>query len=122
MRRSAARDDSRGAVDADFAFHLTIVDASGNSLLKQFWERMRLATTTFLTVSRSNRSLEELAERHTPLIDALRAHDPIRAEAAMRRHIEEPGEWLRASLEDERATGDKTAKTDKTPPSRRIRR
>jgi DNA-binding GntR family transcriptional regulator len=101
MRTAAARGDARAAVDADFAFHFTIVKASGNWLLRQFWERMRLATTTFLTVSKSHRSLAEIAERHVPVLAALQAHDPAAAEAAMRRHIEEPGHWLRAALKSE---------------------
>jgi DNA-binding GntR family transcriptional regulator len=103
MRRAASRGDNRGAVDADFAFHLTIVEASGNWLLKQFWERMQLATTTLLTVAKSQHSLHEIAERHVPVLEALRAHDPAAAEQAMRRHIEEPGQWLRVSMEEAEA-------------------
>jgi DNA-binding GntR family transcriptional regulator len=100
MRMAAARNDNRAAVEADFKFHLTIVEASGNWLLKQFWERMRLATTTFLTVLKSHRSLHEIAERHAPVLEALRAHDPAAAEQTMRLHIEEPGRWLRAAMEE----------------------
>jgi DNA-binding GntR family transcriptional regulator len=103
MRKAAAKGDARGAVEADFAFHLVIVEASGNWLLKQFWERMRLATTTFLTVSKSHHSLEEIVERHTPVLEALRAGNPEEAESAMRRHIEEPGYWLRTAMDEEEA-------------------
>jgi DNA-binding GntR family transcriptional regulator len=119
MRNAAARGDNRAAVDADFAFHLAIVEASGNWLLKQTWERMRLATTTFLTVSKSHHSLTEIAERHTPVLEALRAHDPKAAEEAMRRHIEEPGHWIRAVLEEEDAPSEPPpSKRRKTPPHR----
>ncbi len=100
MQKSAARGDTRAAIADDFAFHLTVVEASGNWLLKQFWERMRLATSTFLTVSRSHHALAEIAQRHTPVLEALRARAPEAAERAMRRHIEEPGEWLRQALEE----------------------
>jgi DNA-binding GntR family transcriptional regulator len=106
MRTAAARGDIRRAVDADFAFHLMIVEASGNRLLQQFWDRMRLATTTFLTVSKSHRTLREIAERHAEVLDALRARDPDAAERAMRQHIEEPGQWLRVAMEEE-ATADR---------------
>jgi DNA-binding GntR family transcriptional regulator len=99
MRSAASRGDHRAAVAADFAFHFTIVKASGNWLLRQFWERMQLATTTLLTVAKSHHSLNEIAERHAPVLEALRAHDPEAAEAAMRRHIEEPGQWIRATME-----------------------
>ena len=103
MRTAAARGDNRRAVEADFAFHLTIVEASGNRLLQQIWDRMRLATTTFLTVSKSHHSLSEIVERHASVVDALRTQDPDAAERALRLHIEEPGQWLRAALEQEAA-------------------
>ena len=82
MRTAAARGDHRRAVEADFAFHLTIVEASGNRLLQQIWDRMRLATTTFLTVSKSHHSLREIVERHAAVVDALRTKDPDAAERA----------------------------------------
>jgi DNA-binding GntR family transcriptional regulator len=89
MRDAAARDDKQAQIDADIAFHLYIVEASGNRLLKQFWESMRLPLTTFVTVTFSHWPLSILAERHVPLLDALRSHDPATAEAAMRAHLEE---------------------------------
>jgi DNA-binding GntR family transcriptional regulator len=110
MRTAAARGDDRRAVEADFAFHLTIVEASENRLLQQIWDRMRLATTTFLTVSKSHHSLPEIVERHAAVVDALRTKDPAAAERALRLHIEEPGEWLRAALEEEAADERKTSR------------
>ena len=89
MRDAASRDDKQATIDADIAFHLYIVEASGNRLLKQFWESMRLPLTTFVTVTFSHWPLSILAERHVPLLDALRSHDPATAEAAMRAHLEE---------------------------------
>ena len=103
MRTAAARGDNRRAVEADFAFHLTIVEASGNRILQQIWDRMRLATTTFLTVTKSHHSLREIVERHAAVVDALRTRDPEAAERALRVHIEEPGQWLRTALEQEAA-------------------
>lgn len=110
MRKAAAAGDTRATIADDFAFHLTIIEASGNWLLRQFWERMRLATTMLLTVSWSHRPLLEIAERHTPVLEALSARDPVASEHAMRRHIEdgvrilkasgEPGEWLLQALEE----------------------
>lgn len=100
MRRAAAKGDDRAAVEADFAFHHIIVDAAGNWPLKQFWERMRLATTTFLTVSKAHRSLPEIAERHVPVLKALISRSGPAAERAMRQHIEEPGQWLQDALEE----------------------
>ncbi len=98
MRKAAACGDHRACVDADLAFHFTIVEASGNWLLMQFWERMRLASSTFITVTKTKQSLHEIAEHHLPLLDALTARNPKQAERTMRRHIEKAGKWLRASL------------------------
>ena len=114
MRSVAAEGDERLAVQTDFAFHLTIVEASENRLLQQIWDRMRLATTTFLTVSKSHHSLGEIAERHAAVLEALRAKDPSAAEQAMRRHIEEPGEWMRTALaEDADRVKEEDARTAK---------
>ena len=79
-------------------------------LLQQIWDRMRLATTTFLTVSKSHHSLPEIVERNASVVEALRTHDPDAAERALRFHIEEPGEWLRAALEEEAAEDTKTTR------------
>lgn len=103
MREAAARDDHRAQADADHAFHAAIVKASGNHMLEHVWQTMRLSITTCVTRSVTHRSLHELAERHTVVLDALRAHDPDRAEAAIRRHIEEPGEWILAQHKREQA-------------------
>lgn len=120
MRTAAAAGDHRRAVEADFAFHLTIVEAAGNRLLQQIWDRMRLATTTFLTVSKSHHSLREIVERHAAVLDALQTRDPDTAERALRLHIEEPGEWLRAALEQESVDAEEPKTTRKSRISRRL--
>jgi DNA-binding GntR family transcriptional regulator len=96
MREAANNDDHRTVVEADGAFHRTIVEASGNRMLEHVWQTLRLSITTCVTHSVTHRSLHVIAERHVPLLDALRARDPERAEAAMRRHIEEASEWIRS--------------------------
>jgi DNA-binding GntR family transcriptional regulator len=97
MREAAARDDHRAEADADHAFHHAIVKASGNHMLEHVWQTMRLSITTCVTHSVTHRSLHEIAERHIYVLEALRSRDPDKAEAAIRRHIEEPGEWIRAA-------------------------
>ena len=108
MRQAAAKSDHRAHVDADFAFHQIIIKASGNHVLQHVWQTMRLATTTFVTHSMmqlTHRSLEEIGERHVPVLEALRARDPNLAEAAMRRHIEDPGDWIRDAVAAQAAAG-----------------
>src|SRR5215207_6066381 len=96
MRDAANHDDHRTVVDADRAFHAAIVKASGNRMLDHVWQMLRLSITTCVTHSVTHRSLHVIAERHVLLLDALRVRDPERAEAAMRRHIEEASEWIRS--------------------------
>ena len=72
-------------------------------MLEHVWQTMRLSITTCLTTSITHRSLHEIAERHVAVLEALRSGDPDRAEAAVRRHIEEPGEWIRSAHQQEQA-------------------
>jgi DNA-binding GntR family transcriptional regulator len=97
MREAASRDDHRAQASADAAFHHTIIAAAGNRVLEHVWQTMRLSVTTCVTHSVTHRSLHEIAERHVAVLTALRTRDPVRAEAEIRRHIEEPGEWIRAA-------------------------
>ena len=113
MREAAARNDHRSQADADHAFHAAIVKASGNHMLEHVWQTMRLSITTCVTHSVTHRSLHDIAERHTVVVDALRSRDPDRAEAAIRRHIEEPGEWIMEAHQREQLRAGKTPSAGK---------
>jgi len=105
MRRAAEVNDHRAHVDADFAFHHTIIKAAGNDMLEHVWQSMRLATTTLVTHSMTqmtHRSMFEIGERHVAVLEAMRSRDPLIAEAAMRKHIEEPGDWIRDAVRKEK--------------------
>lgn len=119
MRRAAEANDQRAHVDADFAFHHTVIKAAGNEMLEHVWQSMRLATTTLVThsmIQMTHRSMSEIGERHVAVLEALRSRDPLVAETAMRRHIEEPGEWIREAARKEEQQ--KTAEPVVDPPKR----
>ncbi len=101
MRDAAKRDDPHAQANADGAFHHAIIKASGNRTLEHVWQTMRLSITTCVAHAMSHRSLHENTERHVALLEALRSRDPARAEAEIRKHIEEPGESIRAAGEQE---------------------
>lgn len=105
MRDAVARENAQAQANADAAFHSLIISASGNRMLEHLWQSMRLSITTCVTYAVTHRSLHEITERHVPLLEALRSRDPQRAETEIRRHIEEPGEWIREAkrLEQEAA-------------------
>lgn len=100
MRSAAAVDDYRAQVEADYAFHQTIINAAGNRMLMRVWEAMRVERTTLVTrwMARvTRRSRMEICERHVPILEALRAGDAVAAGAAMRQHIEEAAESIRGA-------------------------
>ncbi len=105
MHDAARRSDNQAHVEADIAFHRVVVEASGSRLLRRFWDGMQLHATTFLTLAVTRRDLHELAERHAPMLAALRARDPDAAEQAVRQHIDEPGAWV-AEILRQTAPGD----------------
>lgn len=101
MRDASARDDAHAQAAADASFHHAIIRAAGNRMLEHVWQSMRLSITTCVTHAVTHKSLHEITERHVPLLEALRSRDPNRAEAEIRKHIEEPGEWIRAAAAQE---------------------
>jgi len=106
MRAAAEQNDGAAHAHADFDFHEAIIKAAGNRMLEHVWQTMRLATTTFVThamTQLTHRTLHEIGERHISLLAALRARDPLRAEAEMRRHIEEPGNWIKQAAESKQS-------------------
>jgi DNA-binding GntR family transcriptional regulator len=103
MRDAAAKEDAHAQANADAAFHHVIIKAAGNRMLEHVWQTMRLSITTCVTHAVTHRSLTEITERHVALLEALRSGNGERAEAEIRRHIEEPGEWIRAAAREEEA-------------------
>lgn len=79
----------------DQAFHEAVLTAAGNRvaarMVADLRERVRVigAGTT-----RARRSLSEIAEEHAPVVAAIAAADPARAEAAMREHLVVTGQML----------------------------
>jgi DNA-binding GntR family transcriptional regulator len=100
MREAASADDREAHIEADVLFHRTIVEASGNRMLLQIWQSTSLSSSTTVTVALAHRSLRELADRHEPILAALRDADPASAETVMRSHIEELGIWIAEGQKD----------------------
>jgi DNA-binding GntR family transcriptional regulator len=88
METASVAGDMPALLDADIEFHRHIVKAAGWSQLQRMWESLHPHTLTLYTI----RTLVEWsphmhAERHKPVLDALRARDVRQAESAMREHI-----------------------------------
>ena len=97
MHAAADAGDLHTQVAHDVNFHRLIVQAAGNGILEDVWGFLRVESRTIITAVRTGMDGHEIAERHRPVLEALRARDPDRAGTALRRHLEEFAERLRAA-------------------------
>ena len=97
MEKAAAEGDRHEQVISDVAFHRTIVEASGNSILGDVWLSLRVEGRTMITSLGAGIGLEDIVAIHEPILAAIRAKDPDAAVEAMRRHFE----VLRSMLAEE---------------------
>ena len=87
--RDAVGDVARSFV-ANRAFHLALVEASGNALLLQFTERIWVARIGGPIYERQNETPERMrqdADEHEAILEAIVAGDARRAEDLTRRHV-----------------------------------
>jgi DNA-binding GntR family transcriptional regulator len=95
MRRASRVRDVIAASSADAAFHATIVAAAGNSVLTRQWEQLQPHARTFISLTLPASERGDLAERHVPILEALRRGDPLLAERAMHEHLAEVANRMR---------------------------
>jgi DNA-binding GntR family transcriptional regulator len=87
MRAAAHASDVAAGTTADAAFHATIVAAAGNPVLTRQWELLQPHARTFISLTLPASACGDLADRHLPILEALRRHDLQLAEAAMHEHL-----------------------------------
>ncbi len=76
-------------VDLDHDFHETIIDASGNKVLKRLWTYVSAYELTYQTIVLANKwTLIGLYDKHKRLYDVLKSGNPPAAEAEMFLHID----------------------------------
>lgn len=97
MHRAADAKDLHAQVEHDVAFHRLIVEASGNRILLETWQSLRIEARTIVTALRTRLDGHDIAERHRPVLEALRAGDPELAGSTLRRHVEQFGELLKGA-------------------------
>jgi DNA-binding GntR family transcriptional regulator len=96
MRQATSNADPAAEAASDAAFHSTIVAAAGNSVLAQQWEQLLPHARTLLSLTLPASPQGDLADRHLPILEALRRRDATRAEAAMRAHLADVAERMRS--------------------------
>ncbi len=91
MIAAAKEEDGQRMVRLDNDFHETILQIAGNKLLYQLWKTLQFGYWTIVTTRISSFNLEQLAQRHEELLEALMTREPDKAAQAMQRHIEDLG-------------------------------
>jgi DNA-binding FadR family transcriptional regulator len=84
VMRSAPLQDS--FVDADMHFHATILDATGNWVLRQFAGAIRAALLASIRLSRARSpspTLDRSIDMHDQVLSAIRTGDAVRSRTAM---------------------------------------
>ena len=105
MLQAAEANDPERLTELDTGFHEFILTCSGNSLLLKTWQGISPLNWTMMTVIRlKNRNLVELAERHHPIVEALRVRDQDLAEQAIRDHVLVLGDRVVRELEQNAET------------------
>ena len=88
-----SRDHQPGGTEqADRAFHIAIARATRNTAVVNTVEELwRLRSTSpesaLLYAKARSANIKPVVDEHTAVLDALRAHDPAAARAAMRTHL-----------------------------------
>ena len=96
---SAAHDEW---IHGNNLFHLAIQDAAGNERLRATLADLHVSfprDLTWIVLGESSRLLEENVAQHATILQAIEAHDPARARAAMVEHVHRAGELVTRRLE-----------------------
>jgi len=95
MRRASELEDLKLSMALNEAFHSAVVEGSGNGVLLEVVKGIsdKLGLVRFLSISRSGRIKESLAE-HGEILEALRARDARRAEELVDAHIRKVREMV----------------------------
>jgi DNA-binding GntR family transcriptional regulator len=109
MRASAVAGDLDQLVARDVEFHRLVCEASSSRGLLQAWETLNPARWTLVSGLRAtDLSLEQIAERHWPILAAIESRKPDHAESIIRSHILELGERVLAGLAENTVKGTAT--------------
>ena len=89
MREAARVGDVSALVRHDIGFHRRMVEAAGNPVLEQCWKSLGVEGRITISLYGTYVEPEEAAERHAPILEAIRSGKPGAAGREARRHIEE---------------------------------
>lgn len=87
MRAAARAGDAYTEARADAAFHAHIMGLSGNATLERVWRTLEPFLRTYITIVSPGIDRQAVADRHEPIIEALRAGDAEGVERTMVEHF-----------------------------------
>jgi DNA-binding GntR family transcriptional regulator len=87
MRSAARRGDWRTQIAHDLAFHRAVVELADNEPLLQCWLVLGIEVSTAFATYWTYWDQTDLAEFHVPIVEAIRAGEPVRAGAEARKHV-----------------------------------
>jgi len=91
MLDAAQREDIYAFARASTDFHRTIVTAAGNRPLLDAWQALGIEILTAVSLATTAHPLEDAAQEHLPIAQALDAGDAKKAAALLRNHQGEYG-------------------------------
>ena len=97
----AAKKIGKDTISTDLAFHTALAKASHNSVLLRFMGELRQPIQSWMELKTEYKwGFKEVAAQHEAIIKAIEAHDPDKAQATMRHHLEKAGAKLIAAIKD----------------------
>ena len=87
MREAAIEGDPFREATADTEFHRLIMRHSGNATLERVWSTLEPFLRTYITIVSPGVDRRAVADRHLPIIEALRRGNPELIEEAFRVHF-----------------------------------
>ena len=88
MREAALAGDPFNEATADTEFHRFIMHRSGNATLERVWRTLEPFLRTYITIVSPGVDRRAVADRHVPIIEALRKQSAELVEEAFRVHFE----------------------------------
>jgi DNA-binding GntR family transcriptional regulator len=98
MKEAVRRDDTHALVEHDVAFHRLIVEAAGNSVLKQCWQSLGVESRITISLYGTYMDPAQAAERHQKLIDPIREQNATAAGREARKHVEVSAKLMQTHL------------------------
>jgi DNA-binding GntR family transcriptional regulator len=87
MQAAAQAGDESEQARTDVAFHGRIIAITGNGVLQRLWSYLEPVSRTHITYILPGVDAAQISDLHLPIIEALRARDPVLADEAIRAHF-----------------------------------